>query len=673
MSKNITSKALLLFSISFLVISFSLMTWYIFVGYRPFFDSDAAAKVLLAKEISRTGEYFPRDWVYVNNDLWVVFGHSLIVPLLAYSSAGFFVHAVAGWIVSIITLISVYAITDKLTQSIPKRLMVTSIISGGISSYVAEFMYGQAAYSPIFIFACVSLLLAWRILNNKKSLSRRSKILNCSFLFLLFLVLFWSNPQRAIVFYVAPLIISASVFSLKRSNRSSFKTLSFVLFSVILGSFLGIILHKYTLIFTNMDVGVVRITLQDGDSIWFKFGSVVKELFKLTGGLPDRSVLLQSSNGMFFLYNILMALFILCLFVCVITTKSASNDFFRFITNYIVAGFLLIVFFQTFTDLTVRFYYFIPVFILIMISIMSFPFNFRMAPIRSALQIVFIFMCLAGPLVSYLYPFTYMDDKAFRRRLPSDGILKILKDNNLTFGYASYWNAGVLTVLSNEKVIIRAIDFGGGLPMPYRWLSSNYWYQPSTFIGRSFLLLDQSEVSKVDWFEMNKLGLQVKDIFQYTLNDTKYFIYVFEKNIASAIPGWDIRVESPIYFQADTSARHEIGALIDPNGDGKLILYSKKGEKGFLHFGPYLLVGSGRYEVAFNVKGSSDSAPSFRVFVTSAPGGEVLAERGYVNHDGEVDLDIKINGMRLLEFKVWSSGEGTVEFSGVSIRRLKDG
>ena len=83
-NKRVTTFLLL----SILFINIGLLFWYIFYGYQEFFHSDNAVKVLLAKEIFETGNYFPEAWNYVNGDIMVFFGHTLIIPLLHFLPAG---------------------------------------------------------------------------------------------------------------------------------------------------------------------------------------------------------------------------------------------------------------------------------------------------------------------------------------------------------------------------------------------------------------------------------------------------------------------------------------------------------------------------------------------------------------------------------------------------------
>ena len=62
-------------------------------------------------------------------------------------------------------------------------------------------------------------------------------------------------------------------------------------------------------------------------------------------------------------------------------------------------------------------------------------------------------------------------------------LLDFLRANRLEYGYASFWNAGKFTVLSNHEVRVRQVMFEGGIPVPMRKLSSNRWYLPSAWRG----------------------------------------------------------------------------------------------------------------------------------------------------------------------------------------------
>ena len=101
---NLPKKIGISLALLFLACNLLLLCWYLFVGYKAGFHSDSAVKVLLAREIVETGQYFPHDWNYVNGDLFVLFGHTFIIPLLAFIPAGYLSHAISGLISAVLIL-----------------------------------------------------------------------------------------------------------------------------------------------------------------------------------------------------------------------------------------------------------------------------------------------------------------------------------------------------------------------------------------------------------------------------------------------------------------------------------------------------------------------------------------------------------------------------------------
>ena len=127
---------------------------YIFKFYQNDFHSDSAAKVLLAKEIYHTGSFFPKEWNYVNGDIFILFGHAVIAPLLGFMPAGFQVHAISGLISSTLILSGFWLITGFASLHFNYRLLIISVFTGGISVFMAESLFGQGAYGAIICISC---------------------------------------------------------------------------------------------------------------------------------------------------------------------------------------------------------------------------------------------------------------------------------------------------------------------------------------------------------------------------------------------------------------------------------------------------------------------------------------------------------------------------------------
>jgi len=76
--------------------------------------------------------------------------------------------------------------------------------------------------------------------------------------------------------------------------------------------------------------------------------------------------------------------------------------------------------------------------------------------------------------------------------------IEYLLDNNLEFGFASYWNANIITELANGKVNMVNIDHtrsgsGRTLFRIVKWLVPDKFLDPLYHKGESFLLLTRSE------------------------------------------------------------------------------------------------------------------------------------------------------------------------------------
>lgn len=102
--------------------------------------------------------------------------------------------------------------------------------------------------------------------------------------------------------------------------------------------------------------------------------------------------------------------------------------------------------------------------------------------------------------------------------------IQFLKENGLNYGYATFWNSQVITVLSDSQVRAANIDVNenGIAPCPYQ--ANLNWFKPQEGVDKYFVLLSDSEVETLkstdDWayFESPDTEKLVTDY---------YIIYVF--------------------------------------------------------------------------------------------------------------------------------------------------
>jgi hypothetical protein len=110
-------------------------------------------------------------------------------------------------------------------------------------------------------------------------------------------------------------------------------------------------------------------------------------------------------------------------------------------------------------------------------------------------------------------------------------LVNFLIDNKLEKGFATYWNADVLTVLSNYRVMVAHIE--SDKLKPSLFMSTNEFYK-ATGAHENFILLDSSEVAKFDFESIkDKIGSPYK-----ILNFKNFQVFVYKKEFALYLPNW---------------------------------------------------------------------------------------------------------------------------------------
>lgn len=72
-------------------------------------------------------------------------------------------------------------------------------------------------------------------------------------------------------------------------------------------------------------------------------------------------------------------------------------------------------------------------------------------------------------------------------------VVKYLEENGLNYGYATYWNANILTLISSSKVKVRDISLDNDQPVK-GWLNTDKaWYDAQPNQDKYFVLLTNSE------------------------------------------------------------------------------------------------------------------------------------------------------------------------------------
>ena len=166
-------------------------------------------------------------------------------------------------------------------------------------------------------------------------------------------------------------------------------------------------------------------------------------------------------------------------------------------------------------------------------------------------------------------------------------IIDTLEENDLQYGYASFWNAGIYTVASDFKLQINSVILEGHDVTPYYWLCDKKYYKEEYHSGKTFLLLQNDEYET--YYGNNYMNLAYGEPVDVITTDD-YTILVYDYNIA--VNNFNGNPEKNIipYMSCtdDEAMRLNDGSVSIAQGD---ILY-----------GPYWNLDAGSYTVEIEVE-----------------------------------------------------------------------
>lgn len=656
--------------VGLLLANLCLLAYFIALGYQGLFHSDAATKSLLAQEIYDTGKYLPRDWNYVNADLMLVFGHLFIIPLLPFFENGYSLHAVSGAISAGLILLGTWLVSGVLSPSPRTRLLCLVIVASGISGVTAENLFGQVSYGNVFYMACFTVFAAWRFVEaDGRARWMAGGLAGC-----LLMLLFWSNPQRAIASYGLPLVVASLSYTAVALVRNGFRWNelagrgAWLLALLVIASAIGIALHGWV-------TGGINNVPGAGAAQWLPFDGMAKNLVNtfhgllaVLGGLPTASRGVATPAGLYEGVRFLAMLGILFLLpVALSRALKDRRDGVRFVAVFASVSLALFLFLHVTTTIpdmsdpvtTAR--YLVPPVLFSLLVLVAVVFDTKPPVVHRTTGAAAIAI-LAISAFSPSHPFAL----AITASPPDPRIqlVRLLESNGLKYGYGTYWNAGALTVLSGQRVKVRQIAVEQGMPQPMRHLSSNRWYRSDAWQGETFLLLRDAEAKSIRWDVVTAYaGKPTK-----TLRFDDFGIYVFPRNIAAVLPKWSDDLATPLSIVMSEDSFHQVGSLDRTSGRGALV--SEAGQAGYLHFGPYLRLKQGTYRAVIDVETTAGASDKFGIVDVTSNGSATIHAVRTLDQLGHQKIVLEFTLDRVvtdLEVRVFSSGSGRMKLHGIEL------
>ncbi len=670
----------------------AMLIFYSAVTYRAFFHSDAAAINLLSEEIVRSGQFFPRDWNYVNADLFVIFGHLFIIPFIPFVRNGFALHAVAGVVSAVIIVASVWLLLVRMGVSRTGRLFSLAILTSGISPYLSENLFGQVSYGTVLYLLALQLLFILSFFQARLNGRRRDALLAlCALAVLMFLTAL-ANPFRGLATYILPifggliLIKLLAQFSLIKSELASFcswRALTIAGSVAVLTVLAGALAHTIVMTRVNNVMGAGDARFLGYEAMLHNVVGAIRAWLYLSGGLSEPSERVLSINGLYASVRLIASIAALSLPYWIYRLAQRSDGRVFFVAMCSLISFAVVLFFFVFTtvpdmtsadttNMSSR-YFTVPFVMMLIVAVSSIDrqvCNWGQTIGGMFCLMVFALAMLAVGFINLVRPAiaAVADEKSVTYKIaPSglDGIVAELQRQGLHYGYASYWNANAISVLSSSEQRVRPIEIAP-VPRPMRHLSSNQWYRPIAWRGQTFFLLTNAEYEKLDWKSMaHYLGPPAR-----VVQVDQSVIVVYSYNVAERLPGWDDSSTKPTLLLAWPGTPHQIGHFDDENQ----VMVGDRGQSGFLMFGPYIALPAGHYQVTFELDTDEADAETAG-FVDVVAGATTLARSDIVAAGERREITVALaldKETRLLEFRVFLNGKSRVNVRRVTVRRTEE-
>ena len=535
----------------------------IFAFTKAFFHSDSAYYVQLAVEQMKTGKLFPPGMSY-STVLFVRSPNLLLIPILAVIKDWILareIMVILMWAILIFAIF--YCFFPKADRNIAAAVIATALLLNPYQTYdianeTTDMLFFQAAYVTIFFDVVMALGIMHRIILLKKE---DKKLYKGALMALLAVVLFFPllGSVRQDMILTLPLAASILIFYfLERDQKVSevLRTrrcmLTVILIVVVVAA--GFICYRKLGAAYWSDSKGSYLKMDKYTGLWYSIGVFVNSITVIFGNVEGAVFL--SFPGLTKFINYFYALIVVFVIpaAALIRYRKHSNKFTRFlilytwVSNIAVAGVFIAC-----NQQAVRYLLTIYLDDVLLFAVLFSEYlkkRERLTAILAGLVIV------AYCSVCHLYFWGHYRDKIGVN--PSGELIAFLEDHDLHYGYASFWNASVNTVLSNGEVQVLPLwDYpavNGSRqrynPSDYRdWLNNRNWYDPASHPGKSFVLLNnytlEDEKEKAKWIEKNgddpgnpwideTPPEDVREEF-YSLNPEKltcgdYTILVFEDN-----------------------------------------------------------------------------------------------------------------------------------------------
>lgn len=518
------------------------LLWQILANSESLFSSDSLASDIIAQQLASSGKLSIRS--YVSQQTFWVFNVLFWFPkyfLNLFINNTIVVDKIVIAALYALLLGLAFRVANSYGENKTTGWIMLCVLGCGISNVWVGVGIIEPAYTIHMIYMLIFLLLTSNVIDSLKKKQTKKSILLMLILtlFLIYILLF---DQRYMAVFIVP-FCAASVIVLYfeyRKKESINKVERKAVFDIVLidllifcAAAIGLYCNAYlksVLPFASRLTEVDLYNFIDFENLFSEIGTYILSILKLWGGEFLVSTSTISVTSAVYLLKSCACFLVMIVIPCICTFKYwelPAKLRFLLVFYWIMSAELFYVYALSALNspYNSRYYaYEIPVAIIIS----SWYLWESMVKAHKLDRYLFVLIVLLFGIISQLDIGRYIkgQERSFDQR---QQVVETLQEHNMTYGYSTYWNAQILTSISNAQIKILPVAVGSTM-RPFYAINYINQFDASNHSGDTFLLLTKDEYDEMVLYGSRvyyEIGMP-KEMIE--LED--YVILLYEYNIA---------------------------------------------------------------------------------------------------------------------------------------------
>lgn len=495
--------------LSFITAGVLVVLYYIIACGKTELHADCMDTIMWANATFTSGNLFNKDFEYAC--LLPFGGQLLMLPFMFIFGLSYKVHLIGMILFLFIFTAALVFMLRGMNLSLFKTgsIVFAVLMFTCASAKMREIFWGHIIYYSLgLLFLFVGFGLVLRLIKKDE----------IKFKLLLTLLFIWTllcatDGIQALTIYVLPLCAGlAGYIILDFDNKlicDKNKLIIKALCTVIVAAVIGMIAVKFLSNGIGQGYADAYSSFNDKDTWFNNLSTFLSCHYTLLGVDINSRMPIMSFEGIINLLRIIMATVVVAApyFGLVFYNKLKNSAVKMFVIIYF-AVFSLIMIGWVFGKISGVNWRLIPIEITGFILTIMLIFELCSLNILARLGYTLLIPVIIFSYISVFNVFSISTDYKTENKIFKS--IELLEQNDSTYGYATFWNANPVTVLTDNKIKVRSVGVKDGNIEFRNYQSDKNWYTGETEQGENyFILLTQSEFA-----DFNVSNYPVKDIIQ---------------------------------------------------------------------------------------------------------------------------------------------------------------